>query len=55
MRRLHNLFKFEFIAPRQLAVGESYTITSEEIDAWLAERDRAAHVGSPGSAVEEMG
>jgi len=41
--RLHTLFKFDFIAPRPLLVGEAYTITSEEIATWLARHDRAAH------------
>ena len=41
--QLHNLFKFDFIAVRPLLIGEAYTITSQEIDDWLARKDRAAH------------
>ena len=40
---LYQLFKFDFIVSRQLTVGASYTITSEEIEAWLAVRDQQMH------------
>ena len=40
--RLHQDFKFKFIAPRQLEIGSQYSITEEEISKWVAaqpERD----------------
>ena len=41
--QLYGLFKWDFIAPRQLKVGETYTITSDEIEAWLQARDLEMH------------
>lgn len=41
--RLYTLFKFDMIAPRRLEMGASYTITSEEIDGWLAARDQQTY------------
>jgi hypothetical protein len=37
--RGHQSFKWRFIAPRKLAVGERYTITGPEIAAWAVEAD----------------
>jgi len=34
--RLHQFFKWKFIAPRRLEAGASYTITEADIRAWLA-------------------
>ena len=41
--QLYGLFKWDFIAPRQLQVGETYTIRSDEIEAWLTARDGEIH------------
>lgn len=35
-RLWHQAFKEDFIAPRQIAGGESYTITVDQIDEWVA-------------------
>lgn len=39
--RLHQAFKADFIAGRQLALGEQYEITTAEIEAWLERQRRA--------------
>jgi len=36
--RLHQNFKFYMIAPRNIENGEQYSITSDDIDAWIKSR-----------------
>jgi hypothetical protein len=39
--KLHQQFKFDFIAPRQLDPGHSYEILGAEIASWLGDLERA--------------